>query len=146
MFCSQGNFAMVYLVRINLDKNQKARVAVKVLKHKTLNLDKEVDVHRRLSHPNIIRFLDACSGECQKDNCRSHNRWDESFCFFFEERDLLITEYANSETLLRYVKNRKITEEGRQIFCREICEVSILWKLFLEVTCGIMSVLLMLVY
>ena len=65
---SQGHFARVYLVRLNFEKKQKVSVAVKVLKRQgqISSLKKEIEVHRLLNHPNILKFLDACPGEIEK--------------------------------------------------------------------------------
>jgi serine/threonine protein kinase len=60
----EGGFATVYLGTM---KSNKSKVAVKILKTHSLkpevvsNWMREIDVHSRIKHPNIVQFLWACT-------------------------------------------------------------------------------------
>lgn len=60
----EGGFATVYLGTM---KSDKSKVAVKILKTHSLkpevvqNWMREIDVHSRIKHPNIVQFLWACT-------------------------------------------------------------------------------------
>ena len=65
-------------------------------------IKREIDLHRKLIHPNVVRFVD--------------NFEDDLFIH-------IVLEYCSMKSLLQLMKKRKVlAEEEVRFFLRQICE------------------------
>jgi aurora kinase, other len=103
----EGKFGKVYRVR---ERKTRKQAVLKVISKKTVlyenvkhQLQREVEVHSRLSHPNIVQF----------------------YAYFHDEENVyILLEYCNGNSLYHYLQNlssKKLNESDASKFISQLC-------------------------